>query len=103
MLYRETLSLILYNVQANRKGAIDLEESTLVDPRLTSLKPISSSSRASSLSRASPAPLKTLYNRSRKRNIVEIANNKDNTTNSLNKKVNLRVTITSLSKEIARN
>jgi hypothetical protein len=32
MLYKETISLILYDVQANRKGALTLEEPTLIDP-----------------------------------------------------------------------
>jgi methylthioribose-1-phosphate isomerase len=89
--------LILHNVQANEKGALTLEEPTLINPRIAALKPLSLTSQASS------APPKTLYNRSRKRNIAEIADNKDKTINSSNKKVDLRVAITSLSKEIARN
>jgi hypothetical protein len=97
MLYRETISLILHNVQANGKGALTLEEPTPIDPRIAALKPLSLTSRASS------APPKTLYNRSRKRNIAEIADNKDKTTNGSNKKVDLRVAIASLSKKIARN
>jgi hypothetical protein len=58
MLYRETISLILHDVQANRKGALTLEEPTLIDPRIAALKPLSLTSQAFS---ASP---KTLYNRS---------------------------------------
>jgi hypothetical protein len=95
MPYKETISLILHNVQANKKGALTLKEPTAIDPRLTSLKPSSSSSQASSV------PPKTLYNRSRKRNIIETGDNKDDVTNSSNKKVDLRVAISSLSKEIA--
>ena len=97
MPYKETISLILHDVQANRKGALTLEEPTAIDPRLTSLKSLFSLSRAFS---ASP---KTLYNRSRKRNIMEIRDDKDDVTNGSNKKVNLRVAISSLSKEIARS
>ena len=97
MPYRETISLILHDIQANRKGALTLKEPTLINPRITILKPLSL------ISRASLAPPKTLYNRFRKRNIAEIADDKDKTTNSLNKKVNLRVIIMSLSKEIACN
>jgi hypothetical protein len=97
MLYKETISLILHDVQANRKGALTLEEPTAINPRLASLKPSSLSSQASSV------PPKTLYNRSRKRNIIETGDDKDDVTNSSNKKVNLGVTISSLSKEIARS
>jgi hypothetical protein len=97
MPYRETISLILHDVQANGKGALTLEEPTPIDPRIAALKPLSLTSRASS------APPKTSYNRSRKRNIAEIADNKDKTINGSNKKVDLRVAIASLSKEIARN
>jgi hypothetical protein len=54
MLYRETISLILHDVQANRKGILTLEKPTPLDPRLVSLFLIS---------QASLIPLKTLYNR----------------------------------------
>jgi hypothetical protein len=97
MPYRETISLILHDVQANGKGALTLEEPTAIDPRLASLKPSSSSSRASSV------PPKTLYNRSRKRNIMETGDDEDDVTNGSNKKVDLGVAISSLSKEIARS
>jgi hypothetical protein len=76
---------------------LTLEEPMAIDPRLASLKGSSSSSRASS------APPKPLYNRSRKRNIVEIIDNEDEIQHSLNKKVDLGVAISSLSKEIARS
>jgi hypothetical protein len=89
--------LILHDVQANGKGALTLEEPTPIDPRIAALKPLSLTSRASS------APPKTSYNRSRKRNIAEIADNKDETINGSNKKVDLGVAIASLLKEIARN
>jgi methylthioribose-1-phosphate isomerase len=97
MLYKETISLILHNIQANKKSALTLKEPTPINPRITALKPLSLTSQAFS------APPKTSYNRSRKRNITEIANNKNKTINDLNKKVNLKVTIASLSKKIARN
>jgi hypothetical protein len=58
MLYKETISLVLHNVQANRKGALTLEEPTPINPCIATLKPLSLTSQASS------APLKTLYNRS---------------------------------------
>jgi hypothetical protein len=95
MLYKETTSLILYNVQANRKGTLTLEELITINLWLASLKPLSL------LSQAFLVPPKTLYNRSRKRNIIETRDNKDNVTNGLNKKVNLEVIILSLLKEIA--
>jgi len=95
MPFRETISLILHDVQANGKGALTLED-TPVDPRLTTFSPLSSTSRSSS------APPKTPYNRSRKRKITEITDDEDGPTNAL-KKVNLRVAITSLLREIARN
>jgi hypothetical protein len=95
MLYKETISLILHDIQANKKGALTLKKPTVIDPWLASLKPLSSSSQASSV------PPKTLYNRSQKRNIIETRDNKDNVTNGSNKKVDLRVTISSLLKEIA--
>jgi hypothetical protein len=97
MPYKETISLILHNVQANKKGTLTLKELTTIDPWLASLKPSSSSSRAFSV------PPKTLYNRSRKRNIIETGDDKDDVTNGSNKKVNLEVAISSLSKEIARS
>jgi hypothetical protein len=97
MPYRETISLILHDVQANGKGALTLEEPTAIDLRLASLKPLSS------LSRASSVPPKTLYNRSRKRNIMETGDDEDDVTNGSNKKVDLGVAISSLSKEIARS
>ena len=97
MPYKETISLILHDVQANRKGALTLEEPTVINPRFTLLKSLFLSSRASL---ASP---KTLYNRSRKRNIMEIRDDEDDVTNGSNKKVDLGVTISSLSKEIARS
>ena len=97
MPYKETISLILYNVQANKNNALTLEKPTLIDPWIAALKPLSLTSQAFS------APPKTLYNRSWKGNITKIADNKDETINSSNKKVDLRVAITSLSKEIARN
>jgi hypothetical protein len=95
MPYKETISLILHDVQANRKGALTLKEPTVIDPRLALLKPLSL------LSQAFLVPPKTLYNRSQKRNIIKTGDNKNNVTNGLNKKVDLRVTISSLLKEIA--
>ena len=89
--------MVLHDVQANRKGALTLEEPTPIDPRITILTPLSL------ISQASLVPPKTSYNRSQKRNIAEIADNKNETTNSSNKKVDLRVVITALSKEIACN
>jgi hypothetical protein len=64
-----------------------------LDPRLASL---------SSTSRASSIPPKTPYNHSRKRKVQEIKDDKDNT-NGSNKKVDLGLAISSLSKELARN
>lgn len=58
MPYRESISLILHDVQANGKGALTIEVPTPIDPRIAALKPTSSASRASSV-----AP-KTPYNRS---------------------------------------
>ena len=89
--------MILHDVQTNGKGALTLEEITLLDPRLASLQDLSLTSRASSV-----AP-KTPYNRSRKRKVIESGDNEDNITNSSNRKVDLRLAISSLSKEIARN
>jgi hypothetical protein len=64
-----------------------------LDPRLASL---------SSTSRASSIPPKTPYNRSRKRKVQEIEDDEDDT-NGSNKKVDLGLAISSLSKELARN
>jgi len=97
MLYKETISLILHNVQANRKGALTLKEFTLLNPWLALLQ------GSSSTSQASLAPPKTLYNCFWKRKVKEIKDNKDNVTNSSNKKVNLRLAISSLLKELACN
>jgi hypothetical protein len=85
--------LILHNIQANGKGALTLEKPMPLDPRLASL---------SSTSRASSIPPKTPYNHSRKRKVQEIKDDKDNT-NGSNKKVDLGLAISSLSKELARN
>ena len=41
MLYREMISLILYDVQANGKGALTLEEPTAIDLYLALLKLLS--------------------------------------------------------------
>jgi hypothetical protein len=97
MLYKKTISLILHNVQANKKGAFTLKEPTAINLWLASLKPLSL------LSQAFSVPPKTLYNRSRKRNIIKTGDDKDNVTNGSNKKVDLGVAISSLSKEIARS
>ena len=97
MLYRDTISSILHDVQANRKGALTLEEPSILNPRLRALKP--SISRSSSTTLKLP---KTLYNKSRKRGIIETTDNTDNGIKPSAKKINLRVVITSLSKEIER-
>ena len=38
MQFRDTISLILHNFQANSKGIFTLEEPTALDPRLNALK-----------------------------------------------------------------
>jgi hypothetical protein len=103
MPYREALSLILHDVQANGKGAMTIEEPTPIDPRLTSLQGLASSSQASSTPlRGSPAPAKPPYNRSRKRGALEASNEEDLlTSGNASKKIDLGVAITGLTRELA--
>jgi hypothetical protein len=58
MPYKKTISLILHNIQANKKGAFTLKEPTVINLWLALLKPLSL------LSQAFLVPPKTLYNRS---------------------------------------
>lgn len=72
MLFRELLSIILHNVQANGRGALTFETPTPIDPRL----------KATGLSRPSSTPplSKTLYNKSKKRTVAELVDGIDEAT-----------------------
>ena len=97
MPFRDYISFILHDVQANGKGALTLEEPTALDPRLASLKVNSlSTARRSSL-----VPPKTPYNKGKKRPIEESTNDTDEGMNSA-KKLDLGVAISGLTKEMER-
>ncbi len=94
MLFREELSVILHDVQANGKGALSLATPTLVDPRLEAI----SVSRSSSVIRT----VKTPYNKSRKRAIAEVDNKPEDGT-LVAKKVDLGTAIQGMAKEIEKS
>ena len=98
MPFRDSIGFILYDVQANGKGALTLEEPTPLDPRLTALK----GNSLSATPRASSAPPKSLYNKSKKRPIEESMDGTDEPTNSLLKKLDLGIAISGLTKEMER-
>jgi hypothetical protein len=106
MPFRDSISMIIHDVQANRKASLTIEPSTNVstlDPRLMAIQ---NNSALFSTSRSSSAPPKVgqgLYNKSRKREIIEITNDTDNAFQTPAKKIDLGVAITALLKEIAQS
>jgi hypothetical protein len=102
MPFREPISFILHDVQANGKGALTLEEPTVLDPRLAALRNNWSLSVSPWASSAPPKSLKTLYNKGRKRAIVEVVNNIDNASQPSLKKLDLGVAILGLTREMER-
>jgi hypothetical protein len=101
MPFRDSISLILHDVQANGKGALTLEEPTLLDRRLSTLTSISSaSSRASS---AAPKAVQTPYNKGRKRVAAEDIDDTDEATQPSAKKLDIGVAILALTKELERS
>jgi hypothetical protein len=106
MPFRDSISMILHDVQANGKASLKIEPFTNVstlDPRLMAIQ---NNSALSSTSRSSSAPPKVgrgLYNKSRKREIMEITNDTDNAFQTPAKKIDLGVAITALLKEIAQS
>lgn len=102
MPFRDTIGLILHDVQASVLGALTLEP-TVLDPRLVVLKGNTDSSSSSQASLAPPKVSKTPYNKGQKREITESTDDIDKASLPVPKRIDFGVAITSLSKEIARS
>jgi hypothetical protein len=101
MPFRDEISTILHNVQANGEGALSLEEPTVLDPRLKALNTTRALSSASPALSSASKTSKTLYKKSKKRAPIDISDGEDNDTLAPAKKVDLGVAISGLSKELA--
>jgi hypothetical protein len=96
MPHREEIGFILHDVQANSQGALTLKDLIPIDPQLAS-------SAASRSSTVPPKKGQTPYNKSKKRGKVKDLNRSDKDSPiPPSKKIDLRTTISSLSKEIER-
>ena len=94
---RDQIRFILHDVQANSRGAFTLENPTPIDPRIEAVRSQTSSGRVS------PAPSKGTYSKSRKRTIIEVTDDSDEPSPSSAKKLDIRIALTALTREIERN
>jgi hypothetical protein len=101
MPFRDKISTILHNVQANREGALSLEEPTILDPRLKALNTTQAFSPVSPASSLASKTSKTLYKKSKKRALIKVSDRENNNTPALAKKVDLGAVISGLSRELA--
>jgi hypothetical protein len=97
MLFREPLSIILHDVQANGKGALTIAAPTPVDPHLEVLR---GGVTPAMISRPSASP-KPSYNRSRKRVAAEI-NDDEQEEGTPAKKVDIGIALQGLTKEMEK-
>jgi hypothetical protein len=102
MPFRDSISFILHDVQANGKGALTLEEPTPVDPRLATLQINSTLSASPRASSAPPKVGNTPYNKGRKHAMVEVTDDTDEATQPSLKKLDIGVAISGLTKEMER-